>query len=288
MKTHFIACICFCFLGSVSILAQSNSENKLKAIIIVGHLEDRTQDAMKDMDKVAKLFEQHSISVFRFYDEKANWKEIVHAAKDCHFFVYRGHGSNMGENGNPGGLCINTMVSSEELTNELKLKDNAIVLFQSVCYGAGTTAGDLNDIGIVTAKKRVTHYATPFLKVGAEAYLAINYSDGVLHFLEDFLDGTALKLAYENQTEPWSKVKFNQPFPGYPDKMFSIAASEGGGTSILTTYNNGKKTQKEIVSPKKYNVAYVGSPAFTIHDIRKARLHSGEKENLRLAKVLRN
>jgi hypothetical protein len=278
MKTRFIACIYFCFLGSFSILAQSNKENKLKAILIVGYQEDGTQEAMRDMDKVVNLFEQHSIAVFRFYNEKANWKEIVKASKDCQFFVYCGHGSDMGENGNAGGICINTMVSSAQLIRELKLKENAIVLFQSVCNGAGSSAGDLKDIGIVTAKKRVTHYATPFLKVGAAAYLAINYSDGVLHFLEDFLDGTALKLAYENQAESWSNVLFNDPFPGYLDKTYSIAANEGGGKSILTTYVNGKKTQKEIVSPKEYDVAYVGPSEFTIHDIRKAGLLSGKKK----------
>jgi hypothetical protein len=278
MDARLIACICFCFLGSFSILAQSSSENTLKAILIVGHQEDETQDAIKDMDKVANLFEEHSISVFRFYDEKANWKEIVKASKDCQFFVYCGHGSEMGENGNAGGICINTMVSSAQLISELKLKENALVLFQSVCKGAGSSAEDLEDIGIVKAKTRVSHYATPFFKVGAVAYVANNYSDGIFGFLVDFLDGTALKLAYENQTEPWSEVLFNQPFPSYPDKMFSIAASEGEGTSILTTYINGKKTQKEIVSHKKYDVAFVGPSEFTIHDIRKAGLLSGIKK----------
>jgi hypothetical protein len=278
MDTRLIACMCLFVLGSFSILAQSNSENELKAILIVGHQEDETQDAIKDMDKVADLFEEHSISVFRFYDEKANWKEIVKVSKDCQFFVYCGHGSDMGENGNAGGICINTMVSSAQLIRELKLKENAIVLFQSVCKGAGSSAGDLEDIGIITAKKRVTHYATPFFKVGAVAYVANNYSDGIFGFLVDFLDGTALKLAYENQAEPWSNVLFNESFPGYHDKTYSIAANEGGGTSILTTYVNGKKTQKEIVSPKIYDVAYVGPTEFTIHDIRKAGLLSGKKK----------
>ena len=284
MNARLIACIWFFAFVSCSILAQSNSENALKAILIVGHQEDGTQDAMEEMDKVANLFEQHSIAVFRFYDEEANWNEIVHTAKDCQFFVYAGHGSNMGENGNAGGICINTMVSSAQLIRELKLKENALVLFQSVCNGAGSSAGDLIDIGVVKAKKRVTHYATPFFKVGATAYVANNYSDGVFHFLEDFLKGTSLKLAYENQAERWSKVKFNHPFPGYPDKSYSIAAREGGGKSIIITYLNGNKTQKEIIAPKSYNLAYVGPTEFTIDTIRKTGLNSGKGENLRALK----
>jgi hypothetical protein len=280
MKARLIACIGVLFLGVVPILAQPIAESKLKAILIVGHQEDGTQNAMEEMDKVAKLFEQQSISVFRFYDKAANWKDIVHAARDCQFLVYSGHGSVMGENGNAGGLCIKTMVSSAQLTNELKLKDNALVLFQSVCYGAGSSASDLKDIGIVEAKKRVTHYATPFFEVGAAAYVANNYSDGILNFLEDFLDGMDLKTAYESQAESWSEIIFNHPFPGYSDKMYSIAADEGGGIGILTTYTNGKKTQKEIVSPRSYDVAYVGPPEFTIHTIRATMSQNGKAKKL--------
>lgn len=280
MNLRIFFCVCISVWSTELTFAQTGNNATLKAILIVGYQEDGTAQAMADMDKVAALFEQHSISVSRFYNDKANWNDIVRTAKDCNFLVYSGHGSVMGENGNAGGLCIKTMVSSERLISELKLKESALVLFQSVCNGAGSSAGDLKDIGIVEAKKRVTHYATPFFKVGAAAYVANNYTDGILHFLEDFLDGTSLKLAYENQTEPWSKAVFNHPFPGYPDKTYSIAADEGGGTAFYTTYVNGKKITKEIVSPKSYDVAYVGPAEFTLQDIRNAALHK-EKANVR-------
>lgn len=288
MKARLIACIGLLFLGTVPILAQPIAESSLKAILIVGHQEDGTQKAMEEMDKVANLFEQHSIAVFRFYDKAANWKDIVHAARDCQFLIYSGHGSVMGTNGNAGGLCINTMVSSAQLMNELKLQDNALVLFQSVCYGAGSSAGDLKDIGIVEAKKRVTHYASPFFKVGAAAYVANNYSEGILNFLEDFLDGMALKTAYENQAEAWSEILFNHPFPGHSDKMYSIAGDEGGGKAIITSYTNGKKTQKEIISPRSYDVAYVGPPEFTIHTIRTTMSQNGKAKKLRTDKSRSN
>ena len=116
-----------------------------------------------------------------------NDNTIIEVANKCKFFVYSGHGSTMGVNGNAGGICINSMVSSYELIKSLRLKENALVIFKSVCRGAGSSAGDNTDIGITEAKKRVTNYAYPFFEIGASAYYANNYGAGAYNFLEDFL-----------------------------------------------------------------------------------------------------
>lgn len=236
----------------------------LQAILIVGHQEDGTGRAIDNMDNVADVFLANGVSVHKFYDDQANWDRIVETAKDCSFLVYSGHGSNMGENKNVGGLCISSMVSSHELMSELRLKNNALVIFKSVCNGAGSSAGDDNDIGLAEAKKRVTYYAYPFFEIGAAAYYANNFGNGVCDFLTDFLSGVTLKQSYVNSTSIWTDIEFEEEFSRDQTKSFSIASTPGGGTSIRTTYTNGVKKVEEVKSPKGYDIAYVGRKTFSV------------------------
>jgi hypothetical protein len=239
----------------------------LNAILIVGHQEDGTGSAMKDMDKIANVFLENGVSVYKFYDDNANWDEIIETAKECSFFVYSGHGSNLGENGNVGGICINSMVSSSELMSRLRLKENALVIFKSVCNGAGSSAGDDDDIGIFEAKKRVTYYAYPFFEIGASAYYANNFGNGVTNFLMDFLSGVTLKQSYLNTTKTWTNVEFEEAFSRDTSKYFSIASTPGGGNATRTTYTNGVKTVEQIYNPKGYKIAYVGKAGFSIRNM---------------------
>ena len=256
-----------CLLLIFPVLGQSKPEG-LHAILIVGHQEDGTGKAMKDMDKIADVFLENEISVHKFYDDEASWDEIVATAKECSFFVYSGHGSNMGEDGNAGGICINSMVSSSRLMNQLRLKDNSLVIFKSVCNGAGSSAGDDNDIGITEAKKRVTYYAYPFFEIGASAYYANNFGNGVYDFLSDFLSGVTLKQSYLNSTETWTNVEFEESFSRDTAKSFSIASTPGGGTATRTTYTNGVKKVEQVKSHKGYKIAYVGEPGFSIINMK--------------------
>jgi hypothetical protein len=245
------------------VLGQAGPKD-LKAILIVGHQEDGTGKAIKDMDKIADLFVENGVAIHKFYDDKANWDQIIETAKECNFLVYSGHGSNRGEDGNAGGLCINSRVSSAELMNKLRLKKNAIVLFKSVCNGAGSSASDEQDIGITEAKKRVTYYAYPFFETGASAYYANNFGNGVYHFLMDFLKGLSVQQSYLNSTQIWTNVELEEVFSRDSTKSISIASTPGGGTATRTTYINGVKKEQEIKSPKGYKIAYVGKADFSI------------------------
>ena len=149
------------------------------------------------------------------------------------------------------------------------MKNNALVLFKSVCRGAGSSAGDNDDIGIKVAKERVTSYAYPFFEIGAAGYYANNFGNGVYNFLKDFLAGKTLKEAYVNSASTWTTIEFEEPFPNDSTKSFSIASTPGGGTSTRTTYTNGVKKVEKIPTPKEYEIAYVGSTTFSIQDMLK-------------------
>ncbi len=241
---------------------QQVATSSLEALLIVGPQEDGTSEAMKRMDDIAKLLNEHSIVSHSFYDKQAQWSDIKKIAPKCSFLIYAGHGATLGENGNAGGFCIQSYITTETVQSELRLKENAMVLFISVCGGAGSSAGDNGDIGIAEAKNRVLHYAYPFFEIGASAYYANNYVAGCYDFLEDFLSGIPLKKAYETSTEIWTSIEFEEPFEKDRTKLFSIASRPGGGYSTRTTYTNGVKTVAKIKASKSYSIAYVGAPDF--------------------------
>ena len=255
------------FLAIGDLKAQSYKH--LKALLIVGEQQDGTKSSMERMDDIATLFQSYGIAVYKFYDEDAEWTEITRVAPECSFLVYDGHGSTMGDGGKAGGLCINSMVSAQDIRQNLKLRNNALVLFQSVCYGAGSSAGDDDDIGLQEAKNRVSEYADSFFDVGARGYYANNYTSGIYHFLNDFLGGENLKQAYLNSTNTWTDIEFQASCEKLTNSYFSIASSpDRGGVVTRTRYSNGVKSVEQIPDHKDYDIACVGLPDLDIKDFK--------------------
>jgi hypothetical protein len=152
----------------------TNGFKQLKAVLIVGHQEDLTEWAIETMNEIADFLDQKGVVVHKFYDDEAIWDDIVVAATGANFFIYGGHGSHLGKNGGAGGICVEPTVGPTKMMKELKLHANALVVFKSVCSGAGSSAGDDTDIGIIEARKRITDYSNPFFEIGASAYYANN------------------------------------------------------------------------------------------------------------------
>lgn len=272
IKAILLVTICIKVFFINEAFGQNSHSEKLKAVLIVGHLEDRTQEAVDEMDKIASLLKQYGIQVYKFYDKKAIWENIVKVSNECNFFIYSGHGSIMGENANAGGICITSMISTAQLIRELRLKKNALVIFKSVCNGAGSSASDNKDIGVDEAKKRVTHYAYPFFKVGASAYYANNWNNGGYNFLQGFLNGTSLKQAFIKSTAFWTKIEFEEPFKRDYKKSISIASSDEKGWITRTTYINGIKKEEKVARHKDYSIAYVGKKDFSIKNINNGKV----------------
>ncbi|MFY0672945.1 MAG: hypothetical protein JXQ87_06050 [Bacteroidia bacterium] len=258
-KSSFLFLLACLIIDSHELHASADS---LEAILIVGHQEDLTENAKDEMNDVALIFRENGVKVHKFYNEKAEWDEIKKLSGKCSFLVYSGHGSTLGENGGAGGLCIESLVTSEEMMNEFKLKESAVVCFQSVCMGTGSTAGDFDDISDSLAKARVTSYSKPFLEIGAAAYVAVNYSNGVEKFLESFFNGSTMVSAYNSSFYPWSDVEIDEVYKHDTTKRIVLASSPGGGMATYTKWVNGKKTTKRIITPKSFNAAMVGDLEF--------------------------
>ena len=250
-------------MAVLSVSQASFGQNVLKAVLIVGPQEDNTNEAIKKVRKISHLLWKNGIDVHEFYGELADWDKICRAADDASFFLYCGHGMTNGGDGKSGGLCVTTFVSASEIIEDLKLRKGAIVLFKSVCRGAGSSADDNGDIGITEAKTRVTNYSKPFFDIGAGCYFANNYDGGCLGFLENFFAGKNLEECFISARSFWADEEISEPYQHNSIHNIAIASRPGEGYSMRTTTVNGKKKKEHIKNSKGYPIAYVGNPKYT-------------------------
>ena len=256
-----------CILLSLPIISYSQAD-QLKAVIIVGDLQDGTVVAIEEMEKIHLFFTNKNVMVTTFYHPKTSWKDIVSASKDASFFVYRGHGMSWPD-GKYGGLDLNDAISSEDIKNDLKLKSNAIVIFKSVCGGAGSSASDNDDVGIKKAIERVSDYSKPFLNIGASAYYANNFDEGCLSFLHNFFEGKTMKECFDNSIGWSAKFEIEKKYRYDRNKSIGLASSDWRGTVTKTSYINGVKSVSEVPATKDYDISYVANPSYSISTLKK-------------------
>lgn len=232
------------------------------AICITG---SRTTPDYEAMDNTIAILEQNGFVVKRFFDPQNRWEDIKRAAVNASILIYDGHGTELGLDGNYGGLVIDDYISAKQIATELKLNLNALVIYSTVCGGAGTSASDENDIGIAEAKKRVLGSGLPFLMAGAGGYFAINQVGGVEEFLQLWFAQKNLSQSFVEVASSWHQIDFNGNF--YDQRLPSncqmgIATQEGGGISTVTSTINGVTTVRQRIAPKSYDVAYLGPANF--------------------------
>ena len=255
-----------CILLSLPFISYSQAD-QLRAVIIVGDQQDGTINAIEDMENIHTFFKSKNVIVKTSYHPKTSWKDIVKASKDASFFVYSGHGMSWPD-GKYGGLALNKAISSEEIINDLRLKANAIIIFKSVCGGAGSSASDDGDIGIKKAIARVSDYSKPFLSIGASAYYANNFGEGSLSFLHNFFEGKTMKECFDNSIGWSTKLEIDQNYKYDRIKSIGLASSDWGGTVTKTSYINGVKSVREVPATKDYDIAYVANPRYSISTLK--------------------
>ncbi len=250
---------------------------QLKAVIVVGDVDSDDKDGWWNKEFVAQqkqnaaYLRKCGVKVFEFYHPNTKWKDIVSASKGANIFIYSGHGSNQGINYPAGGLCLMDGIRhASEIKSELKLHKNALVIFNSACSTAGSSAGDKFDIGYKEAQKRVAEYAYPFLCTTNGAYLADNNTDWMIPFFKQFFNGKALKEIYKKELLSYDKL---EPIGIYKyDKSYEVGVSSNLPITEyeeLTTVTNGKTTVEKIKSHKEYDIAYVSKPNYCVKDLIK-------------------
>ena len=242
-----------------------DSLRKLKAIFIVGPVEESTKEFIDEQKKNAKYLKSMGVQVIEFYHPNAKWKDIVKASEGANILVYAGHGG-------VAVFCVTgEIIEGEVIQRDLKLHKNAIVIFNHACESAGTSLVDTKDIGQTEAFRRVGDYAKPFIASNVSVYYANNYSDCLIPFFTYLFERKSIKEIYNKQATQWNKIEARKKYQYDPNFEISIASKNGTNEmSTLTWYLNGKVSKVEKFKDcKTYDIAYVGKPSFTVVDLFK-------------------
>ena len=252
-------------LGLNNLFLSKDSLKKLKAIFIVGPVEESTKEFIDEQKKNAKYLKSLGVQVIEFYHPNAKWKDIVKASEGANILVYAGHGG-------VAVFCVTgEIIEGEVIQRDLKLHKNALVIFNHACESAGSSALDTKDIGEKEAFRRVGDYAKPFIASNASVYYANNYNDCLIPFFTSFFQYKNIKSIYKAQASIYQKIE------GYSvyqyDSQFEVSVAAKPSTNKLVTQfvgiGNGKWKEQKVMDFKSYDVAYVGKPNFTVVDIFK-------------------
>lgn len=241
---------------AAKVSAQNIDSTSLKAVLIIGSHEEVNENDITDMNEIACFLESRNFIVKTFYYDEAIWDSIKLESFDTDIFLYNGHGSRLGGKGKVGGLILDKNVTTKEIRDELHFTKSPLIIFKSVCNGAGSSASDDCDIGINEAKTRVLDYSTPFFEMGASAYYANNLKYGIIDFLQNLYGGQSIIDCY-NLSAANAKIEFTEKHPNNNRLMISIASNNWEGYSTKTTYTNGVKKVRKIRSFKTYDIALV-------------------------------
>lgn len=136
----------------------------LKAVLLVGPIDGDTGtwtlSEVANMELAADVLEANGVTIHRFYPgDGSTFADIEAAAEGAHFLLYRGHGVYDGNLPYPtvGGFYLSSgFYLSDRIRSNLHLAPNAIVMLYG-CFTAGSSSavGDLYDIGITEASRRV-------------------------------------------------------------------------------------------------------------------------------------
>jgi hypothetical protein len=233
-------------------IISADTLKKLRAVIVAGDVDGvngaSTLDYIKGMKELAAFLRDAGISVQEFYCPDDNWDKIKAATVNANFFVYSGHGVYDGTLPPKwvGGLYLtDKFVTSDEIQKGLMLAQNSVVVFNHACFTAGSSAVDVNDIGVMEAHRRVAMYAHPYIDSGLGCYYANNFYGGAKDFFEGFLSGNMVNDIYIKTTSPWSNVLEYREYE----------------------FNNEYKIGVSEFKQDAYDVAIVCNPRLTVYDL---------------------
>lgn len=175
----------------------------LKAVLIVGPIDgengDWTVREKANMDLAATALEANGVTVHTFYTPNDSWDQIVAAATDAHFLLYRGHGVYLTSMPTPdvGGFSLTEgIIWPDRIRSDLKLAPNAIVMLYG-CFTAGTAGNDTTSISSAEAQRRVAQYSDIFLDIGAGGYFANWFGGAFPSYVNALFAGQTQAQAYE-------------------------------------------------------------------------------------------
>jgi hypothetical protein len=182
-----------------------------KVVIVVGPMEGNTANNRARGDAITGevLKWRPDATVVKVYSPDATWSKVKAAAQGASVLVYMGHGNGwpspytstlMGDRQDGMGLnAKNASGGYDDYTKKyygedcidgakpdpsrcpsngtgIRLAPNAIVILNNLCYAPGAGEPGMADPSVAVAKQRVDNFASGFIRAGARAVLADDYS----------------------------------------------------------------------------------------------------------------
>jgi hypothetical protein len=241
--------------------------SKLKVTVLVGaDLGSVEAGFIKEAKEITAFLSSQGMKVSLLYP-RSTWQEVIQAGAGSHVFIYMGHGSNQGKH-NVGGICVRDGIFGYNfIVNELKLSKDALVIFNHVCNGAGSSASDkVPDIGFEEAVKRVISYSETFLEIGAGMYYATNYSNSLVSFFKKFISGMGARQIYDTEIKYHDEIRYRSPLEGR-DGVEVTVSSDMVEINKIYEEKLKKVSQQNYKLNVQYSMAQVGPANYTIHDL---------------------
>ena len=234
----------------------------LKAVIIVGDEScDRFVPAAKEF---AEFLRSLGIKVKELYPPNSTSDNVIKASKSANIFVYKGHGNTSGV------ICLEDRhMYNLELEEKIQLAPNAVVMYNHVCTGAGSSAGDRQSISYTTARDRVFLNARPYVNNGVGMYFANNFcGSDIALFRKLFIEQKNVYDLYRETTERYYQTieKICRYDTGI---VAGVSSHYSGEKRKITTTINGRSTTETLPPAKSYDIAFVAPSNYTFRDLIK-------------------
>ena len=232
----------------------------LKAVIIVGDEScDRFVPAAKEF---AEFLRSLGIKVKELYPPHSTSDNVIKASKSANIFVYKGHGNTSGV------ICLEDRhMYNLELEEKIQLAPNAVVMYNHVCTGAGSSAGDRQSISYTTARDRVFLNARPYVNNGAGMYFANNFcGSDIALFRKLLIEQKNVYDLYRETTERYHQTieKICRYDKGI---VAGVSSHYSGEKRKITTTINGRSTTETLPPAKSYSIAFVAPSDYTFRDL---------------------
>ena len=170
-----------------------------------------------------------------------------------------------------------------ELEEKIQLAPNAVVMYNHVCTGAGSSAGDRQSISYTTARDRVFLNARPYMNNGAGMYFANNFcGSDIALFRKLLIEQKNVYDLYRKTTERYYQTieKICRYDKGI---VVGVSSHYSGEKRKITTTINRRSTTETLPPAKSYSIAFVAPSDYTYRDLinhsRKHRSFLADRKN---------
>ncbi len=250
---RLLACLVAAFIVvGLTVPVAAAAPRPPKVVIIVGPTGAGMTDRFRAQgDEAARIARRYTPDVVKIYSPNATWPVVRDALQGASVVVYMGHGNGwpskyrdslypptqngFGLNPHAGAGDTHQYFGEERIAKEVRLADNAVVIFSHLCYASGNTEPGLPEGTLEMAQQRVDNYAAGFIQAGAAAVIAEAHA-GPAYYVRSVLagKGTVDRIWRDAPTYHGNLMRFDSNrSPGFTAQMDPDEETSGFHRSIV-------------------------------------------------------